>query len=56
MSTSVTDVGLVTLAAKRPGLTELRLDWCSKVSDAGVLAVAEGCKGLQVSGLDCRLL
>ncbi len=31
MCTSVTDASITALAAQRPGLMELKLDWCSKV-------------------------
>jgi hypothetical protein len=35
--TSVTDASITALAAQKPGLQELRLDWCSKVCGCGVL-------------------
>ena len=44
----VTDVGLCALSAARPELEALYMDECLRVTDEGVVAIANGCKHLQV--------
>ena len=45
---SVGDEGLRGLAAACPHLLTLRADACTKITDAGIVALAESCKELQV--------
>ena len=50
----VGDGALAGIAAGCPTLLALRADHCSKVTDVGVLALAESCSHLEV-GLPCLL-
>ena len=46
--TAIGDKGLRGLAAASPQLLTLRADQCTKITDDGVVALAESCKELQV--------
>ncbi len=47
--TAIGDQGLRGLAAASPQLLTLRADQCTKITDDGVVALAESCKELQVN-------
>ena len=47
--TAIGDEGLRGLAAASPQLLTLRADQCVKITDDGVIALAESCKEMQVS-------
>ena len=51
----VSDEGLRGLAAACPHLLTLRADACTKITDAGIVALAESCKELQVWLMDLRV-
>ena len=49
--TAITDAGVRGLAAGAPGLLGLVADDVGRLTDAGLLALGESCKRLQVSAL-----